>query len=207
MIIALSIIGCGGKKNPNPEPDHDKLENKTQQTDILSIFNDTVKTVQTEHFYKMEKSLEDIQKEVELLRTQVMKYEQKFPEVNYTKQLKELIDKQPAAHKIFLKNGSIIEGRTVFCIAGILIGICSGPNQAASRSLMGRMTPKDKENEFYGFFAFSGNATEFIGPFLFSTIVSMTGSLRCGVGMIAVLFFIGFILLNAVNYKENIDTQ
>ncbi len=95
----------------------------------------------------------------------------------------------------------------IFWIAGILIGICSGPNQAASRSLMGRMTPKDKENEFYGFFAFSGKATAFIGPFLFSTIVSMTGSLRCGVGMIAVLFFIGFILLNAVNYKENIDTQ
>ena len=29
-----------------------------------------------------------------------------------------------------------------------------GPNQAASRSLMGRMIPANRENEFYGFFAF-----------------------------------------------------
>jgi len=104
-------------------------------------------------------------------------------------------------------DGFIIEGRSMFWIAGILIGICSGPNQAASRSLMARMTPKNKENEFYGFFAFSGKATAFIGPFLFSTIVSMTGSLRYGVGMIAVLFFIGFILLNNVNDDYNTKTQ
>ena len=110
LIIYSSIIGCGEKKNPSPDLNSNQLENITHQTDILRIFNDTVKTVQTEHFYKMEKSLEDIQKEVELLRTQVMKYEQKFPEMNYTKQLKELIDKPPAAHKISLKNGSIIEG-------------------------------------------------------------------------------------------------
>ena len=73
LIISISIIGCGGKKNPSPDSNPNQLENKTQQTDILSVFQDTVKTVQTEHFYELEKSLEDIQKEVELLRTQVMK--------------------------------------------------------------------------------------------------------------------------------------
>ena len=113
LIISCSIIGCGGIKNPDPNSNSNQLENKTQKTDILNVFKDTIKTVQTEHFYKMEKSLEDIQKEVELLRTQVMKYEQKIPEVNYTKQLKELIDKPPAAHKIFLNNGSIIEGTII----------------------------------------------------------------------------------------------
>ena len=49
-------------------------------------------------------------------------------------------------------------GRFIFWIAGSMIGIFSGPNQAASRSLMGRMTPKNKENQFYGFFAFSGKS-------------------------------------------------
>ena len=73
FILALSIIGCGGKKNPDPDPD--KLENKTQQTDILNVFADSVETSQTEHFYKLEKSVEDIQKEIEVLRTRVMKYE------------------------------------------------------------------------------------------------------------------------------------
>ena len=99
-------------------------------------------------------------------------------------------------------SSSFIEGKTIFWIAGILIGICSGPNQAASRSLMGRMIPRNKENEFYGFFAFSGKATAFIGPFLFSSIVSITGDLKYGLLMVAVLFFIGFILMNSVKYNN-----
>ena len=43
--------------------------------------------------------------------------------------------------------------KTLFWVAGILVGIFSGPNQASSRSLMGRLTPKEKENEFFGFYA------------------------------------------------------
>jgi len=92
-------------------------------------------------------------------------------------------------------------GKSLFWVAGILIGICSGPNQAASRSLMARMTPKNKENEFYGFFAFSGKATAFIGPFLFSSIVAITGDLRYGVALVGILFFIGMILLSRVDSK------
>ena len=106
LIISLPIIGCGGGKTPYP----DQLENKTLQTDILNIFADSVEIAQTEHFFELEKSVEDVQKEIEVLRTRVMKYEHKYPEPNYTKQLKELINKPPPAHKISLKNGSIIKG-------------------------------------------------------------------------------------------------
>ena len=98
-------------------------------------------------------------------------------------------------------NNFIIEGETIFWIAGILIGICSGPNQAASRSLMGKLTPKNKENEFFGFFAFSGKATAFIGPLLFSLAVSLTSDLRFGIVTILCLFIIGTILLSKLDYK------
>ena len=97
----------------------------------------------------------------------------------------------------------IISSESLFWIAGILIGICSGPNQAASRSLMGRMIPENKENEFYGFYAFSGKATSFLGPFLFTLIVSITNDLRYGIAMIAILFVIGFFLMNLV--KEEFE--
>jgi hypothetical protein len=106
FIFCLSTIGCGGKKNPDP----DEAVNEIPKTDIPNIFVDTIGVVQTEKFYELEKSVEDIQKEVEVLQARVMEYEYKPPETNYTKQLKELIDKPPPAHKIFLKNGSIIEG-------------------------------------------------------------------------------------------------
>ncbi|HIG17119.1 MAG TPA: MFS transporter, partial [Candidatus Handelsmanbacteria bacterium] len=41
-------------------------------------------------------------------------------------------------------------------VAGIVIGVFVGPNQAASRSLMARFMPQNAKNEFFGFFAFSG---------------------------------------------------
>ena len=69
---------------------------------------------------------------------------------------------------------------------------------------MGRMIPKNKESEFYGFFAFSGKATAFIGPLLFSTIVSLTGSIRLGLSIVSILFLIGLLLLNNVNEKQGI---
>ena len=106
LIISLPIIGCGGGKTPYP----DQLENKTLKTDILNVFADSIEIAQTEHFFKLEKSVEDIQKEIEVLRTRVMKYEHKYPEPNYTKQLKELINKPPYTHRISLMNGSIIKG-------------------------------------------------------------------------------------------------
>ena len=67
---------------------------------------------------------------------------------------------------------------------------------------MGRLTPKNKENEFYGFFAFSGKATAFIGPLLFSTIVSITGNLQYGLIVVALLFLIGAFMLSKVDEKS-----
>jgi UMF1 family MFS transporter len=91
---------------------------------------------------------------------------------------------------------------TVFWLAGIGIGLLVGPNQAASRSLLGRFTPADKENEFYGFFAFSGKATAFIGPLLFGLCTDVFNTQRAGVWVVMVLFLIGGVLLFSVNEKE-----
>ena len=95
-------------------------------------------------------------------------------------------------------------GELLFWVAGALIGIFMGPNQAASRSLMGRLIPKSKESEFYGFFAFSGKATAFLGPLLFSLVISYTGSMRGAILMIAVLFLLGSFLLSRVDAEEGI---
>ena len=95
-------------------------------------------------------------------------------------------------------------GEFYFWISGALIGIFMGPNQAASRSLMGRLIPKSKENEFYGFFAFSGKATAFLGPLLFTLIIDYTNNIRLSLLMLALLFFIGMIILNTVNTTEGV---
>ena len=94
---------------------------------------------------------------------------------------------------------------TVFWIAGILIGLCSGPNQASSRSLMSRFTPKDKQNEFFGFFAFSGKATAFIGPMLLGILTREFGSQRYGVAIVLVLILAGAYVLHSLDEKAAVD--
>ena len=96
---------------------------------------------------------------------------------------------------------------TVFWIAGILIGLCSGPNQASSRSLMSRFTPKDKQNEFFGFFAFSGKATAFIGPMLLGILTREFGSQRYGVAIVLVLILAGAYVLHSLDEKAAVDNS
>jgi UMF1 family MFS transporter len=82
-----------------------------------------------------------------------------------------------------------------FWVAGILLGLFVGPNQAASRSLMGRFIPHELENEFFGFFAFSGKLTAFIGPFLLGVLTGVFDSQRVGISIVVVLFALGLVLL------------
>lgn len=94
--------------------------------------------------------------------------------------------------------------RTWFWVAGILVGVFSGPNQSASRSLMGRFVPPRKENEFFGFFAFSGKLTAFLGPAILGILTQAFDSQRAGISIVLVLFVIGFALLLAVDEEEGI---
>ena len=94
--------------------------------------------------------------------------------------------------------------KQLFWVAGVMVGIFSGPNQSASRSLMGRFIPAGKENEFFGFYAFSGKMTAFFGPLLLGILTDIFHSQRAGVSIVILLFIIGSILLKTVNEKEGI---
>ncbi len=82
--------------------------------------------------------------------------------------------------------------KNLFWIAAILIGLFSGPNQSASRSYMARITPEEKRNEFFGFYAFSGKMTAFLGPFLFGLATAYFETQQAGLIVIFVLFFVGY---------------
>lgn len=89
-------------------------------------------------------------------------------------------------------------------VAGILIGIFVGPNQSASRSLMGRFVPERKAAEFFGFFAFSGKATSFLAPLLYGEAATRFGSLRAGVATVALFFIVGGALMLTVDERAGI---
>jgi UMF1 family MFS transporter len=89
-----------------------------------------------------------------------------------------------------------------FWVAGIMVGTFSGPNQAASRSLMGRFVPANKENEFFGFYAFSGKATAFMGPLFLGILTEVFQNQRAGVAVVLVFFVIGSLILLSVDEKD-----
>ncbi len=95
---------------------------------------------------------------------------------------------------------------TWFWVAGIMFGIFAGPNQSASRSLMGRFVPRQHQAEFFGFFAFSGKVTSFAGPLLLGIVSQAFDSQRAGVSTVLIFFLIGGILLARVDEAAGLRT-
>lgn len=91
---------------------------------------------------------------------------------------------------------------TEFWILAICVGLFQGGIQALSRSEYGKLIPKDKANEYYGFFDIFGKYAAVMGTFLVSVFTQLTGNPSFGVLSIAVLFVIGFFFLRAMPAKE-----
>lgn len=80
-------------------------------------------------------------------------------------------------------------------VAGIGIGIFVGPAQAASRTLMARLTAPWNRASYFGLYALSGKATAFLGPALVATVTAATDSQRAGIATIIAFFAVGLALL------------
>ena len=90
--------------------------------------------------------------------------------------------------------------KELFWLAGILIGLMVGPNQSCCRSLMAKLTPKDKLNEFFGFFALTGKATSFIGPLTFGIVTSFYNQ-QTALWVVVILFVIGLLLFSRIQFN------
>jgi UMF1 family MFS transporter len=88
-----------------------------------------------------------------------------------------------------------VQTKLVFWILGLFLCIFIGPAQAASRTLMSRLVPRELSNELFGLYIFSGKATSFLGPLLLGMISYTFNSQRPGMAVIIVFFIIGGLLL------------
>lgn len=82
-----------------------------------------------------------------------------------------------------------------FWVLAILVGMFQGGIQALSRSEFGKLCPKERANEYFGFFDIFGKYAAILGTFLVGTFTALTGSSSVGVLSIAVLFVIGFVTM------------
>ena len=85
----------------------------------------------------------------------------------------------------------------------ILLGICMGPMQAASRTMIGRLAPPEMIGEFYGLFALSGKATAFLAPFTVAVVTQVANSQRAGLVVILVFLVAGWVLLLGVRESRD----
>jgi MFS transporter, UMF1 family len=85
-----------------------------------------------------------------------------------------------------------------YLLLGCLIGAAGGPLQAASRTLLIHMAPKDRIAQYFGLFALTGKVTSFIGPLLIGLITAVTESQKAGMAVLVLFFVAGLVLLARV---------
>jgi UMF1 family MFS transporter len=85
-----------------------------------------------------------------------------------------------------------------YLVLGCLIGAAGGPLQAASRTLLIRMAPKDRIAQYFGLFALTGKVTSFVGPLLIGLITALTASQKAGMAVLVLFFVAGLVLLARV---------
>ena len=100
--------------------------------------------------------------------------------------------------------GYFLEVEWQFWALGIAVATVQGGSQALSRSLFGRLAPKSKSAEFYGFFSVTEKFAGIMGPFLFGLVGQIMGNSRLAIISLVVFFIIGAALLSRVNEKEGI---
>jgi UMF1 family MFS transporter len=97
--------------------------------------------------------------------------------------------------------GAFIQNKTEFWIMGAVIGVILGGSQAASRSLLTLMVPREDSAQFFGFFALTGKLATAVGPLVFGLLTQFY-SIRTAVAGLAVFFVVGLVLLAQVREPE-----
>jgi len=96
--------------------------------------------------------------------------------------------------------GALFSGAAerAYLVLGCLIGTAGGPLQAASRTLLIHMAPKDRIAQYFGLFALTGKVTSFVGPLLIGVVTAVTESQKAGMAVLVPFFAAGLVLLARV---------
>lgn len=91
-----------------------------------------------------------------------------------------------------------------FWVLGAFVATVQGGSQALSRSMIGKMIPKSKSAQFYGFFSVFEKFASILGPFLFGVVSTLMGHSRLSIVSLIIFFAIGIFILTKVNLDRGI---
>lgn len=92
-------------------------------------------------------------------------------------------------------------------ILGAMIGSAQGGIQALSRSYYAKIVPKEKSNEFFGFYNIFGKFSAIIGTTVMSLTTTITGNARLSIFGIIPLFIIGFIIFISIPKEQKCSNE
>jgi UMF1 family MFS transporter len=84
------------------------------------------------------------------------------------------------------------------CIAGLGLGTV----QAATRAFFAQFIPPGHESEYFGVYSMVGKSSAVAGPLIFGYISSTFGSQRPAILSVALFFFVGLAIIQAVKGGE-----
>jgi UMF1 family MFS transporter len=82
-----------------------------------------------------------------------------------------------------------------FYLLAFVVGLVQGGVQSLSRSYYGRLVPREKASEFFGFYNMMGKASAIFGPMLVGVTAALTRDSRLSILSVALLFLAGGALL------------
>ena len=91
-----------------------------------------------------------------------------------------------------------------FWVLGAAVATVQGGSQSLSRSLIGKMMPKSKSAEFFGFFSVFEKFSSILGPALFGLVSTLMGESRLSVVSLILFFGIGTFILTKVDVEKGI---
>ncbi len=92
----------------------------------------------------------------------------------------------------------LVQDKIWFVVITLALGVFVGPVQAASRTLLARISPPEHMSEMFGLYALTGKSIAFLGPFFFAVVTDLFDSQRAGVATIIMFWAVGLLLLRGV---------
>jgi UMF1 family MFS transporter len=90
-----------------------------------------------------------------------------------------------------------------FWVAANLAGLCMGSSQAAGRAIVGYLSPRTREAEFFGLWGLAVKAASIFGPLTYGVVTWVfEGDHRLGILAVGAYFVVGLALLAGIDIER-----
>ncbi|HEX5091773.1 MAG TPA: MFS transporter [Burkholderiales bacterium] len=92
---------------------------------------------------------------------------------------------------------------SAFWVAANLAGLCMGASQAAGRAIVGYLSPRTREAEFFGLWGLAVKAASIFGPLTYGAVTWVfAGDHRLGILAVGAYFVVGLALLAGIDVQR-----